>query len=84
MGKRSNYADTDRPEGIDAREHKLFPAEYRAYTPADGEARGIHGRLAADSTGDWSWKPLRDRITGDQLVTFRGSPPGAAEASRRK
>ncbi len=35
--------------------------------------------LAGDTEGDWSWKPGRDRLLGDKMVTFRGVPPGMPE-----
>ena len=55
-------------------------------TPGDGvpgEATAGRHRLirllAGDTEGDWSWKPGRDRLLGDKMVTFRGVPPSQAE-----
>lgn len=58
----------------------------RRYTPNDGEGEGNAGysRLVEESlSGDWSWKPERDRTATifDLFKTFRGVPPGGAELS---
>jgi hypothetical protein len=54
----------------------------RAFTPNEGEAEseGGHSKLWEDSTGDWSWKPGRDkRRLGDKMTTFHGVPKGMPE-----
>lgn len=38
--------------------------------------------LTADTNGDWSWKPARDRAISENLRTFRGVPPSGAELYR--
>jgi hypothetical protein len=61
-------------------EHKLRLGDHRGFTPSDNEEEGgQYGGLAAGATGDWSWKPGRDKWLGDRMVTFRGVPKGAAE-----
>jgi len=36
--------------------------------------------LNADTSGDWSWKPGRDKLLGDNFRTFRGVSLNGAEA----
>lgn len=64
-------------------EHKIFPHDFRAFTP-DGGPNGEHlvGQLGEKSSGDWSWKPGRDKALGENFQTFRGVPPSAAELYR--
>lgn len=78
----SNYAD--RPsndyQGALPEHRDRLSSNPRAYTPSDGENdEGGYSTLAANSNGDWSWKPFRDRVLGDDLQTFTGVPPSAAE-----
>lgn len=64
----------------------------RAYDPVRGSIKrergeddnnSGHSSLVSECTGDWSWKPARDKALGDAFVTFRGNPPGAAETHGR-
>lgn len=89
MADRSNYADKPNDVGSWLQEHPITMGSYnRAFTPtsSEGEKPGIFGKLARDSlSGDWSWKPARDRsatIYG-LFHTFLGVPPGGAELSHR-
>lgn len=55
----------------------------RAYDPghgndAEGQPLG-HSGLVETCSGDWSWKPGRDKQLGDRMRTFLGVPKGAAE-----
>lgn len=70
-------------------EHRLnFGNDARGFTPtaAEGDKPGHHGNLVENSTGDWSWKPARDRAMGygkdSRFQTFNGVPPSAAELYR--
>jgi hypothetical protein len=86
---KSNYAD--KPTGdYSPVEYKIFSHDNRAFTPHGG-MNGEHliGQLAADSNGDWSWKPARDKALGGHkspyiggFHTFKGVPPSAAELYR--
>jgi hypothetical protein len=60
------------------RQRKFTPGGYSA-PPGTETAGGFTSMLWDDSTGDWSWKPYRDKRLGDKMVTFRGVPHGAAE-----
>jgi hypothetical protein len=35
--------------------------------------------LGGDTEGDWSWKPGRDKLLGEDMVTFLGVPKGMPE-----
>lgn len=61
--------------------HKDKRYSERAFAPNEGEAEaeGGHSKLWDDSTGDWSWKPGRDKRLGADMVTFLGVPKGGAE-----
>ena len=64
-----------------------FDHRARTYTPAAGENdEGVHSQLVDNSSGDWSWKPARDRALGygptSKFQPFRGIPAGAAELHR--
>ena len=90
MADRSNYAD--RETTWQPHEHRLnFGNDSRAHTPnaSENDRDGTYGKLAADASGDWSWKPLRDRALGyDTLfrkckfATFLGVPKSGAEMFR--
>lgn len=85
-GSRSNYADKP-SDGAGLTEHRLNLAnDSRAFTPDSGErdGEGTYSNLALHATGDWSWKPGRDAALGENFVTFRGVPPGAAELYGRR
>lgn len=85
MADRSNYADSPSVDTGALVEHRIrFGDENRAYTPTAGESDspGHFGGLADGASGDWSWKPGRDKLLGDQMQTFKGVPPSAAELHR--
>lgn len=87
-GSRSNYADKPGAESMLVEHHLRFGDEKRAYTPTSGEAdmAGHFGGLSDGATGDWSWKPARDRAAGygpsSTFATFHGVPASAAELYR--
>ena len=55
----------------------LTDSRARRFTP--GEDGGHFSALTEACSGDWSWKPGRDKALGDKMVTFKGVPPSAAE-----
>ena len=84
MGRRLKYAD---PADFNKHDggmpvHHLTLDAARRYDPnhpgndADGVALSL---LTEMCSGDWSWKPGRDKLLGKDMVTFRGVPKGAAE-----
>lgn len=80
---RSNYADKPLAE-CDPPEYKLFPHEFRAFTPHGGpNGEDLHGQLVLNSTGDHFWKPARDKALGTDFKTFLGVPPSPAELRAR-
>ena len=65
----------------------LQQSRQRAYDPARGDPSrdtlsSTISTLFDDCMGDWSWKPLRDRALGKNMVTFLGVPPSGAEMFR--
>ncbi len=55
-------------------EHQLHLTPARKYDPAaggdDGEG-GTYSHLIEFCSGDWSWKPLRDKLLGENFKTYR-------------
>lgn len=64
---------------LDTPEHRVASGIFsaRKHDPASG----ITSVLVDMSTGDWSWKPLRDKKLGENFRTFLGVPPSTAELS---
>lgn len=88
-GTHSKYRDD--PEGEDnwmPAVHKDQLYNPRAYTPNSAgtdpgsSQRGYSHLIEESNSGDWSWKPARDRALGDHMTTFHGVPPSAAEICR--
>ena len=56
-------------------EHRLFAiSDARGYAPSTSEhdVEGIHGNLAEQSLGDWSWKPYRYNADGSYRFLVTG------------
>lgn len=74
----------DKVEAIDdTPEHKVHLGGARRYSGIDTATGPVLSALSDDAMGDWSWKPLRDKALGENMVTFRGVPPSPAEMSHR-
>ena len=74
------------PNVLNTEEYRLDLGGARRYDPDAGASagEGAHMSMLVDnSTGDWSWKPARDKALGPNLVTFTGNAPGAAESFGR-
>lgn len=87
-GSRSNYADKTVSDGSSGalHQHRLaFDRNARAYTPTASEKDidGTQHTIAADATGDWSWKPHRNaQFPQFEMPAFAGVPRSAAELYR--
>ncbi len=71
----TDFITEQEPLGI-SRQRRYDPARHIGHS--DNPSSGM-STLVDDSTGDWSWKPMRDKRLGDKMVTFLGVPKGAAE-----
>lgn len=81
MSRKQKY-EQNIEEPIDATEHKLHLGGSRRYDPDGGASAesGAHFSLLTElCSGDWSWKPARDKRLGKDMRTFLGVPRGAAE-----
>ena len=91
MADRSNYADSPDAEAGALPQHRLLIGG--AHTKPAGawgddtdpalSSRDQHAFMFTSESGDWSWKPERDKRLGPSLVTFTGNRPGAAESFGR-
>ena len=81
----AKYSDEGMGGGLS--EHKLHINPARKYDPSkggdDGEGSGCsmlgENSMGGDFSGDWSFKPWRDKRLGVNFVTFLGVPRSAAE-----
>lgn len=61
---------------------QMFRDSLEGYAETPAGTRDLNPNF--DSPGNWSWKPGRDKALGDNMVTFKGVPPSAAEACVRE
>lgn len=95
VGRRSKHGLQVKDEvdlDIDGREYPLRLDNPRRYDPgagADSENGPVQNQFGDIQTGDWSWKPHRDKMLGYdtmfkkcKFVAFTGVPKSAAEMFR--
>lgn len=86
MGRRAKYADSievQKDDDYSPPEHILHINGPRRFEPSSGTS-DEHGpslsQLVEHSSGDWSWKPERNKhFPQFGMPAFPGVPPSAAE-----
>lgn len=87
-GSRSNYSDApSEGQPFLPTVHSISklddPRRHDPKHPGSA-SKGVKLSLFSEfATGDWSWKPFRDRVIGEDFRSFKGVPPGAAELHGR-
>lgn len=84
MARKSNYADKPHTDDGYMPPGRL-PVNFgsRTYDPTAGSDDGEGGSRSSLFEnclgGDWSWRPYRDKMLGDDFKTFLGVPKGMPE-----
>lgn len=83
LGRRHKYAQAE--DSIsEAPEYTVHINPSRRYSGGETDGAPVLSTLTETCSGDWSWKPARDKALGDDFITFRGVPASAAELYGRQ